>query len=247
MPIISIAPIRYFDISTTDNLIKIKKYIRMAKRAGSDIICFPESCIKKNGCIQLKGKLINAIQEECKKNSIWCIVTEDLLINKKPFNVSILINRKGKITGKYRKINLYGDKVNPGNKVEVFKTDFGKIGVVICWDLASPDLFQTMREKGAEIIFCPSQWWYDSEPHKNKHKKEREMVLLKSLILARAFENVCFVALCNPLVDSKYQVSYSAIASPLKILKESVNDEKLISVEVDRKEIKRLRKFYDNN
>ena len=242
-PVIAVAPIKYFDIHKTHNLVKIRRYIKKAKKAGADIICFPEACISKNEQLPIDHKLILAIQEECRKNSIWCIVTEDIMIRNKPYNMSILINRKGRIKGKYKKINLYGDKVLPGNRVKVFKTDFGKIGIVICWDLTFPYLFDAMKEKGAEIVFCPSMWWYEAKSHESLHKK-REIDLLRALLLARAYESIFFVALCNQLMDAKHQVSYSAIASPHRILKELINEEGLIIAEIDLDEIKKFRKFY---
>lgn len=242
-PVIAVAQIRYYDIHKTHNVEKIKKYIRLAKKAKADIVCFPESCVKKRGCMAITDKPIKAIRDECKRNSIWCIITEDVKIKGKEYNMSILIDRVGKIRGSYKKINLYGDRVSPGNKVEVFETDFAKIGIAICWDITYPGLFSMMRQKGADIVFCPSQWNYDLPSHKSRHKY-REIQLLRSMVLARAHENVFYVALCNPLINSKTQVSYSAIASPHRILKELIGKEGLITVEVDLKEVKKFRKFY---
>ena len=168
-PIIALAPIKYFDISKKDNLKKVINSIRKAAKRKADIICFPESCLHKTETFKLEDEIIKRIREECKKNNIWCIITEDFILKKKPFNMAILIDRKGEIKGKYRKIHLYDDSVRAGKKVRVFKTDFAKIGIVICWDLAFPELFRKMKEKGAEIIFCPSQWCYEQKAHDNKH------------------------------------------------------------------------------
>ncbi len=243
-PIIAIAPIKYFDINSTHNLFKIRKYIRLAKRSNADVVCFPESCLKKGGSIELNNRLILTVQEECRKNSIWCVITEDIQIKEKVYNMSLLIDRKGRIKGKYKKIYLYGDKVEPGNRVEVFRTDFGKVGLAICWDLSHPDIFAAMKEKGAEIVFCPAQWNYDLPAHKNRHR-QREIALLRSLIQARAHENVFYLALCNPLrADSRRLVSYSAIADPHKIIKESIDQEGLMTTEVDLGELEKFRKFY---
>lgn len=242
-PVIAVAPIRYYDIHKTHNIEKIKRYIRLAKKAKADIVCFPESCVKKRGCLAITDKAIKAIRDECKQNSIWCIITEDVKVKNKEYNMSILIDRHGRIRGNYNKIHLYGDTVSPGNKVNVFKTDFAKIGIAICWDITYPELFNMMRQKGAEIVFCPSQWNYDILSHKSR-PKQRETQLLRSMVLARAHENVFYVALCNPLVGSKTEVSYSAIASPHRIIKELIDKEGLITSEVDLKEIKKFRKFY---
>jgi len=240
---IALAPIKYFDISKKDNLLKIKKYIRLAAKKNSDIICFPESCLHKKEVLRLNDGIIKEIQEECKNNSIWCIITEDIIIKKRPYNTAILINRNGEIKGKYKKIHIYDEEVMAGKKVKVFKTDFARIGIVICWDLAFPELFRKMKEKKAEIVFCPAQWCYEEKAYDTKHK-EREINLLKALVSARAFENVFFVALCNPLVDRKDQVSYSAIASPTKIIKETIDSERLIVAKLNLEEIKRIENIY---
>lgn len=240
--VIALAPIKYFDISKT-NLVKIKKYIRMAGKRGADIICFPESCLHKTKTLSFDDRIIREIKEECKKNQIWCIVTEDLLLKGKPYNTAILINRKGEIKGQYKKIHIHDEEVKPGTRVKVFRTDFAKIGIVICWDLRYPELFKKMKEKGAEIVFCPAQWCYEKRAYSSFHKN-REIKLLKSLVAARAFENFFFVALVNPLRDEEDQVSYTAIASPHKILKETIDDEALMIIEINLNEIKKFKKLY---
>ena len=241
--IIAVAQIKYFDISKKNNVEKIKKYIRRAKKVGADIICFPESCVHKTETLYFNNVLIREIREECKKNSIWCIITEDIEIKKKKYNAAILINRKGDIKGHYKKINLCGDKTLAGSRIKVFKTDFAKIGFAICWDLAFPGLFRKLRKAGAEIVFCPSLWEYEPKAHDEKHK-ERETKILESLILARAFENLYFVVLCNAVTNSKLLVSYSAIASPHKILKSIVGKEGLIYAKINLNEIKKARELY---
>lgn len=244
--IIAAAQMKYFDISRKNNVEKIKRYIRRAKKVGADIICFPESCVHKTETLYFNDTLIREIREECKKNSIWCIITEDLEIKKKKkYNTAMLIDRKGNIKGNYKKINLYGDELLAGSKIKVVKTDFAKIGFAICWDLAFPDLFKKLKKAGAEIIFCPSMWEYEPKAH-NERKKEREIKILESLILTRAFENLCFVILCNPVTQSKLLVSYSAIASPHRILKSIVGKEGLIYTKINLNELKKAKKIYNN-
>ncbi|HPD81469.1 MAG TPA: carbon-nitrogen hydrolase family protein [Candidatus Pacearchaeota archaeon] len=250
-PIIALAQIRYFDSYEKNNVEKIKKYIRLAKKKNADIICFPESCIHKLDFLPFDHKLIEEIKKECKKNSIWCIISDDMAIGRKIYNAAILINREGKIEGSYKKIHLYGDNkgVRAGRKIKVFKTDFAKIGIAICWDLAYPKLFKKMKLKGAEIVFCPTYWKYELQAHharkyEEKHKN-REKGTLKSLLMARAFENLFFVALCNPANGEKDLISYSAICSPHKILSDINSKEGLIYSHVDLSEIEKLQKLYD--
>lgn len=243
-PIIALAPIKYFDIHNKYNIAKILYYIRLAKKKKADIVCFPESCLIKSGTVDLDSGLMKIIKDECKANSIWCIITEDVFFGKKRYNASLLIDRNGMIKGHYKKINLYGDDAIAGKKIKVFKTDFAKIGIAICWDLSFPNVFEKMKKKGAEIIFCPAYWHYDEELHNREHKK-RELALLRAMILSRAFENLCFIALCNPLESfNKELVPYSAISSPHRILKDSFNKEGLIIAKLNLKEIYGFRRLY---
>ncbi|MCX6747223.1 MAG: carbon-nitrogen hydrolase family protein [Candidatus Pacearchaeota archaeon] len=252
-PIVALAQIKYFDTSEKNNVKKIKKYIRLAKKRKADIVCFPESCIHKKDFLSFDHELVKEIREECRKNSIWCIIDDDMIIRRGVFNTAILIDREGKIKGEYRKIHLYGegDGVRAGRRVRVFKTDFAKVGIAICWDLKDEKIFRKMKKKGAEIIFCPASWRYELYAHhakKYKKKyKERERTTLKSLIMTRAFENLFFVALCTPMggKEDKDMISHSMISSPHKVLSEIKNREGLITAKINLEEISRLQKLYD--
>jgi omega-amidase len=238
-PKIALAQIKYFG-SSNDNLDKVKKFIELAKKERADIVCFPESCLHKNRALHFKHKIVKEIQEHCKKHSIWCIITEDMKVKSKKYNCAILIDRNGNITGDYKKINLYGDDVSPGKEVKVFETDFAKIGIAICWDLNFSDLFREMKNMGAEIIFCPSLWCYDFGIHKGQIiKKERK--ILESLIISRAYENFYYVAICNPAKESRYHISYSAIASPSTILNSLYKKEGLVVSRLNMSRLKDVR------
>ncbi|MBI5411793.1 carbon-nitrogen hydrolase family protein [Candidatus Peregrinibacteria bacterium] len=242
-PIIAIAAIRYFDLHHEHNLEKIKTFIGKAKKMGADIVCFPENCITKEERLLLDHHFIKEIRKECKRHSIWCIVTEDVKFGEHFYTTAMLVGRDGKVKGHYEKINLYGDDTKAGNEVRVFETDFAKVGIVICWDLTFPGLFSEMKKKGAEIVFCPAKWYYDLPSHKHSHKK-KEIQLLRSMLLARAHENVFYVALSNPIIEEADQVSYSAIADPHDILKELIDKEGIITAEADVGMIRKFRKYY---
>ncbi|GIO11499.1 hypothetical protein J19TS2_10540 [Cohnella xylanilytica] len=46
--------------------------------------------------------------------------------------------------------------VSPGEGVEVFETEYGKIGLLTCYDIEFPEIVRIVRAKGADVIFCPS-------------------------------------------------------------------------------------------
>ncbi len=242
-PIIALAQIKYFDTPEKHNVEKIKKYIQIASKKNADIICFPETCIHKTDYLSLNHFLVKEIKDSCKENSIWAIVTDNFFIKRKHYKIAVLIDRKGKIRGKYKKINLYDDRANPGKKIFVFKTDFAKIGIAICWDLANQEIFRRMKKSGAEIVFCPSKWCYETASHEREHAK-REKILLKSLIQSRAYENLFFVALVNPIMNRRDLISYSAIASPHKIIAELDKKEGIIVKKINLREIPKFSKLY---
>lgn len=83
--------------------------------------------------------------------------------NGKYYNTAIFINRDGEIIGRYNKIHLmkaigYDESqyVEGGTEPAVFDTDFGRIGMMVCYDLRFPELARGMVQDGADIIFVPA-------------------------------------------------------------------------------------------
>ena len=79
----------------------------------------------------------------------------------KIYNAAVVLDRKGTIIGNYKKIRITDYEktsgLTPGPlHPPVFKTDFGIIGIQICWDIAWNDGWKSLRRQGAEIIFWPS-------------------------------------------------------------------------------------------
>ncbi|HWB99796.1 MAG TPA: carbon-nitrogen hydrolase family protein [Bryobacteraceae bacterium] len=96
------------------------------------------------------------------------------------YNTAVLIDRAGQLLGKYRKVYLPREELEggltPGSDYPVFQTDFGKVGMMICWDLQYADPARNLTLRGAELILMPI--WGGSEP----------------LGKARAIENQVFLA-----------------------------------------------------
>jgi predicted amidohydrolase len=75
------------------------------------------------------------------------------------YNTAVLIDRGGEIIGKYRKTHLplfeAEEGVTPGRDYAVFQTDFGKVGILTCWDNWFPEIARILRLKGAELLLLP--------------------------------------------------------------------------------------------
>jgi predicted amidohydrolase len=75
------------------------------------------------------------------------------------YNTAVLIDRKGRLAGKYRKVYLPREEIEAGltagNSYPVFETDFGKVGLMICWDVQYADPARALAVNGAEIVLLP--------------------------------------------------------------------------------------------
>lgn len=80
------------------------------------------------------------------------------------YNSAPLYDRKGELVGIYDKVNLYDPELDygtsPGESVPVFKTDFGTVGIMTCYDSWHPAVAKLLALKGAEIILFPSAGYY---------------------------------------------------------------------------------------
>ena len=86
----------------------------------------------------------------------------------KIFNTSYVFDRQGKQIGKHRKAHLFdidvkggqqfkeSDTLTPGNRDTVFDTEFGKMGVCICYDIRFPEMLRMMVNDGARMVFVPA-------------------------------------------------------------------------------------------
>lgn len=81
------------------------------------------------------------------------------------YNTSIFINRQGEIIGKYRKIHLMdaanyqeSSYVAPGNELVVVEADFGKVGMMTCYDIRFPELPIQLCLKGADMLAIPAEF-----------------------------------------------------------------------------------------
>jgi predicted amidohydrolase len=75
------------------------------------------------------------------------------------YNTAVLIDRRGALVGKYRKVHLPRGEVEggmtPGNEYPVFRTDFGTVGLMVCYDVFFADPARALTLKGAELLLMP--------------------------------------------------------------------------------------------
>jgi len=75
------------------------------------------------------------------------------------YNTAILLDRQGKLAGKYRKVMLPREEIerglSPGDKMTVFQTDFGKLGIMVCYDVFFSEPTKSLAMQGAEVVAMP--------------------------------------------------------------------------------------------
>ncbi|MBD3165135.1 GNAT family N-acetyltransferase [bacterium] len=81
------------------------------------------------------------------------------LEGEKLYNAAYLFQRSGEINRQVKLHNTPDERdwwgLSPGNKVEVFDTDRGRIAILICYDIEFPEVVRIAVEKGARILFVP--------------------------------------------------------------------------------------------
>jgi predicted amidohydrolase len=75
-------------------------------------------------------------------------------------NVAVVIDRHGEIVGQYEKVHepevcRLKQDAGVGSEIPVFDLDIGRIGIMVCWDLISPEVASILAYKGAKLICFP--------------------------------------------------------------------------------------------
>ena len=152
--------------SSRENLEHFSRFIAMAAENQADIVCLPEAITLVG-----TGKTYTEVSEPvpgptseflgniARQHRIYIVA--GLLERDGPvvYNTAVLIDREGKLAGRYRKMALPREEieggVTPGDSYPVFDTDFGRIGMMICWDLEFPEVARQLAIQGAEVILLP--------------------------------------------------------------------------------------------
>jgi predicted amidohydrolase len=169
------------------NFVRIENAVDQAKGAGAEIICFPETVIL--GWVNSDAhKRAHAIPG--KDSTRLCRLAKDYqahlclgLAEKEGNNLYdsvLLIDDKGKILLKHRKINLLSELMNPpytaGKDVDVVETGFGKIGLLICADTHKDEILNRMALLKPDLLLVP--YGYAAEENQwPRHGKELEKVV----------------------------------------------------------------------
>jgi predicted amidohydrolase len=185
------------------NLAEAEQLIELAVDAGAQLVVLPEFfCImgmKDADVVKVRepegeGPIQKFLARMAKKHHIWLIggsVPLEASVANRVRNSCLVYDERGKQVARYDKIHLFGldlgneryqeaNLIEPGDKVVVVNTPFGRIGLSICYDLRFPELYRAMPD--VDIIVVPSAFTATTG---RAH--------FETLIRARAIENLAYV------------------------------------------------------
>lgn len=236
------------------NLLHMTELVAEAAKQGSDVVILPEmfpclyetSSFVKNA--EPKGGAVwTVLSDVAKKNGIYLVggsmPEQD---GERIYNTCFVFDRNGTQVARHRKTHLFdvdveggqyfkeSDTFSAGHDVTVFDTEFGKMGLCICFDMRFPELARLHAMEGAQVIFVPAAFNMTTGP-----------LHWELMFRSRAVDNQVFTVGCAPArdVDGGY-VSYgnSIAVDPWgKVLARADGSECIVTVELDLTETERVR------
>ena len=238
-----------------DNIIK-------AKKNNADLIVFPENCgfmgrgseMLANAYEEAAHPVLIASRIAANNNNINVLLGSIAVLSErskknKLANRSIFLDRKGTVSGRYDKINMFDanlsskEKYNESNRYAagsetvVIENELGRIGLTICFDIRFPELYQKLSHQGCNIITIPSAFTV------NTGKFHWEV-----LLRARAIETSCWI-LAPAQIGEHYPKrktwGHSMVVDPWgNIIVEAKNRQKLIYADLDLNRSKDIKKIW---
>ncbi len=189
------------------NLQSIELGIKIASERGTRMVILPENafCFGKQGFASQYFDALKAWSAQAARHYGVYLLAGTLPCPYRPDGTpvadgklrqsSLLFDPAGNCLARYDKIHLFKATVNDstgnydegrtfeaGNELIVADTEFGKVGMMVCFDIRFPTLAVKLREIGADILTAPSAFTYQTgKAHWH------------ALLTARALDSQCMV------------------------------------------------------
>lgn len=167
-----------------ENLNEAKRLMLKAKEQGAKLAVLPEMFTIMGMSLGDKvlhqeilgrGFIQNSLAQFAKEQKLWIIAGTLPITSSDPqkvYNTCLVYNDEGNCIAHYNKIHLYDVKLSEtqiyqesasskhgsttDENIVVVDTPYGKIGLMVCYDIRFPELAKRLVQKGAEIIVAPS-------------------------------------------------------------------------------------------
>ena len=208
-----------------------------AGRRGCDIVCLGEVILKIGSgagmadvAAPIPGPHTRRLGEAARRNRLWVVAGLTERAGSRCYNTAVLLDRQGRLAGTYRKIHLPREEwkrgCTPGDAYPVFRTDFGRVAMMVCYDWFFPETAAGFALGGAEILFAPT--WGNTLPDAPDGRVDGE-----STFRVRARDNSLYI------VPSVYS-GRSMIVDPVGRILAAGNTEGVYVAEVDLAHRERL-------
>jgi deaminated glutathione amidase len=211
------------------NFLQVTALLEEAAAAGVDLAALPEVWPRQGSTPQMReaaepldGPHVTRLAEVARRHRMWVHGGSVLeLDGDRVFNTSVLFDRSGELVATYRKIHLF-DADPPGavpsresslfaagEEVVTAETEFGRVGLTICYDVRFPELYRSLAVQGATIMFVPAAFRF-----------ETGVDHWEPLLRARAIEDQVFVVAAaqwgswGPPGKERRNFGHSLVADP---------------------------------
>jgi predicted amidohydrolase len=198
--------------------------LREAKALGAEIAVLPEMfcCPYDNACFRAYGERAGgeaqrALSQTARELSLY-VVGGSLpeLEGGNVYNTCFVYGRDGGELARHRKVHLFdidveggqrfreSDTLSPGSQITTFETEFGLMGLCICFDLRFEELARCMALRGAKVLFVPAAFNMTTGP-----------AHWELLFRQRAVDNQCFTVGVSPAREE--HASYVAYGNSIAV------------------------------
>jgi deaminated glutathione amidase len=176
--------------------------VSAAAHGGADLAALPEvfpyrgpSRRHREIAEVVPGPTSDLLSSLARRHRLWVlggsIVERD---GPRVFNTSLLFDRSGEQVARYRKIHMFDVDLpdvapvresatfSAGEEIVTAETEFGRVGLSICYDVRFPELYRALAARGSELLFVPSNF-----------QRTTGLAHWEVLLRARAIENQAFV------------------------------------------------------
>lgn len=231
------------------NLRQTIHWVRQARAAEVDLICFPElnitgytNQIDILDCAQtIPGPASGLLSELASQNGMVILAgMAEKEATGKAYASHLIFHPTGE-TAVFRKLHLAPNEKScyrQGDAVSVFKSDKITFGVQLCYDAHFPELSTAMTAKGADILFMPH-----ASPRGDATTKHQSWM---RHLTARAYDNGVFVVACNQIGENGKGLVFPGNAVALDpsgnvIAKRLKNEEGLLIVDLKGSDLAAVR------
>jgi len=149
----------------------VNRLANQAAQAGADLLVLPETTYPAywlksatrymQSDIERTPLVLDRFSKYASRHGFWLVVGFVEESGGKLYNSAAVFDRSGTVVGIARKSFLWDCDnrwFSPAEKLSVFDTEFGRMGVLICADARAPEIAATLACQGAQFMVLPTAW-----------------------------------------------------------------------------------------